>query len=205
MQAVGWLLAALVNVPFWSCTRASPGCRWRIRIRACGSRRIRGRSLADGRHSARACWPFWPPGPRRAASLVRPGAWTARSGARRRRAADPGAVSADAAVSDRRGRGARRPHRSPWRGVRGRAFCSRWAACSSAGGHAGRAGRGDSVPSTRRWWACGLIVQTVAIGRWAERFDPRQTLANYRRVMRLNTLSAARAEPVSAAGVWSRS
>jgi 1,4-dihydroxy-2-naphthoate octaprenyltransferase len=38
---------------------------------------------------------------------------------------------------------------------------------------------------------CGLIVETVAIGRWAGRYDPLQTLANYRRVMRLNTLSAA--------------
>jgi 1,4-dihydroxy-2-naphthoate octaprenyltransferase len=37
----------------------------------------------------------------------------------------------------------------------------------------------------------GLIVQTLAIGRWAGRYDSRQTLANYHRVMRLNTLSAA--------------
>jgi 4-hydroxybenzoate polyprenyltransferase len=45
------------------------------------------------------------------------------------------------------------------------------------------------------WWdvalvGLGLLVELVAIASWAARYDPRQILANYRRVMRLNTLSA---------------
>ena len=36
-----------------------------------------------------------------------------------------------------------------------------------------------------------LAGQVAAIGRWAARFDPRDVLGNYRRVMRLNRLSAA--------------
>ena len=36
----------------------------------------------------------------------------------------------------------------------------------------------------------GLLVELVAIVSFAARYDPRQILANYRRVMRLNTLSA---------------
>jgi len=36
----------------------------------------------------------------------------------------------------------------------------------------------------------GLSVELVAIAWWARRYDPLQTLANYRHVMRLNTLSA---------------
>jgi hypothetical protein len=37
----------------------------------------------------------------------------------------------------------------------------------------------------------GIGVQVVALATWARRFDPRQTLRNYRGVMRLNTLSAS--------------
>jgi 1,4-dihydroxy-2-naphthoate octaprenyltransferase len=36
----------------------------------------------------------------------------------------------------------------------------------------------------------GLCVELAAIVRWAGRYDPHQTLTNYRRVMRLNTISA---------------
>jgi 1,4-dihydroxy-2-naphthoate octaprenyltransferase len=37
----------------------------------------------------------------------------------------------------------------------------------------------------------GLLVELVALVRWAACYDARQTLANYRRVMRLNTVSAS--------------
>ncbi|MGI9147692.1 MAG: UbiA family prenyltransferase [Chloroflexota bacterium] len=36
----------------------------------------------------------------------------------------------------------------------------------------------------------GLALQVVSLARWARRFDVREVLANYRRVMRLNVLSA---------------
>jgi 1,4-dihydroxy-2-naphthoate octaprenyltransferase len=39
--------------------------------------------------------------------------------------------------------------------------------------------------------ATGLAIEGIAIAWWATRFKPSETLANYRRVMRLNTLSAA--------------
>jgi 4-hydroxybenzoate polyprenyltransferase len=35
-----------------------------------------------------------------------------------------------------------------------------------------------------------LLVQLAAVARWAAEFDERRVLANFRRVMRLNTLSA---------------
>ena len=37
----------------------------------------------------------------------------------------------------------------------------------------------------------GLLAQALAVSLWASRYDPSQTIGNYRRVMRLNTLTAA--------------
>jgi hypothetical protein len=37
----------------------------------------------------------------------------------------------------------------------------------------------------------GLLVQMVAVGWWASHYDATRVVPNYRRVMRLNALSAA--------------
>jgi hypothetical protein len=39
--------------------------------------------------------------------------------------------------------------------------------------------------------APGIGLQMAAVAWWATRYDPRQILPNYRRVMRLNMLSAS--------------
>jgi hypothetical protein len=37
----------------------------------------------------------------------------------------------------------------------------------------------------------GLLLEVFVLGVWSRRFDPRETLRNYRGVMRLNTVSAS--------------